>query len=91
MATAWAQDGTIEAIENPSDRLVVGVQWHAEGLHAHGPLFDLLIAAAAGAQEQASEPRAAAQRVAEPRRISSARSRARPRRPAEAQRLASAS
>jgi putative glutamine amidotransferase len=91
VATAWAQDGTIEAVENPGGRLVIGVQWHAEGLLAHGPLFDLLIAAAAGTQEQASEPRVAAQRVAEPRRISSARSRARPRRPAEAQRLASAS
>ena len=49
VATAWAKDGTIEAVENPADRLVLGVQWHAEGLHAHGPLFDLLIAAAAGA------------------------------------------
>ncbi len=50
VATAWAQDGTIEAIENPGDRLVLGVQWHAEGLREHGPLFDLLIAAAAGAE-----------------------------------------
>ena len=92
VATAWAQDGTIEAIENPSDRLVLGVQWHAEGLGAHAPLFDLLIAAAAGADAQAAKPRAVAQRETEPRRISSARSRGvRPRRPAEAQRLASAS
>lgn len=91
VATAWAQDGTIEAIENPSDRLVLGVQWHAEGLGAHGPLFDLLIAAAAGADAQVAK-RAVAQRDTEPRRISSARSRGvRPRRPAEAQRLASAS
>ena len=32
VATAWAQDGTIEAIEHLGERLVVGVQWHAEGL-----------------------------------------------------------
>jgi hypothetical protein len=27
---------------------VLGVQWHAEGLEAHGPLFELLVARAAG-------------------------------------------
>jgi len=46
-ATAWAPDGTIEAVEGPGGRLVLGVQWHAEGLEAHGPLFELLVAAAA--------------------------------------------
>ncbi len=56
-ATAWAEDGTIEAIEQPGERMVMGVQWHAEGLRAHGPLFDLLIEAAAGSDELASEPR----------------------------------
>jgi putative glutamine amidotransferase len=45
--TAWAPDGTIEAVEGPGARLVLGVQWHAEGLEAHGPLFELLVAAAA--------------------------------------------
>ena len=85
VATAWATDGTIEAVENPGDRFVLGVQWHAEGLCAHGPLFDLLIAAA-GAEEQVAEPR-----TVEPRRITSARSRAgHARRPAAGQRLASA-
>jgi putative glutamine amidotransferase len=63
-ATAWAEDGTIEAIEDPGERLFIGVQWHAEGLRAHAPLFDLLIDAAAGAREP----------VAEPRRITTARS-----------------
>jgi putative glutamine amidotransferase len=87
VATAWATDGTIEAVENPGERFVLGVQWHAEGLLAHDPLFDLLIAAAAGAEEQVAEPRAV-----EPRRITSARSRAsHARRPAAAERLASAS
>jgi putative glutamine amidotransferase len=28
--TAWAADGTLEAVEDPSRRFVVGVQWHPE-------------------------------------------------------------
>lgn len=28
--TAWADDGTVEAIEDPSRRFAVGVQWHPE-------------------------------------------------------------
>ncbi len=69
-ATAWAEDGTIEAIEQPGERLVMGVQWHAEGLRDHGPLFELLIEAAAQADELASEPRrlATARRTAHSRR-----------------------
>jgi putative glutamine amidotransferase len=86
VATAWAQDGTIEAVENPGDRMVMGVQWHAEGLRAHGPLFDLLIGAAAGAEEPAVEPRVVAQQAAGPRRLTAARGRtARSRRQANAQ------
>ncbi len=46
VATAWAPDGTVEAVEEPGPRLVMGVQWHAEGLRAHGPLFKLLVASA---------------------------------------------
>jgi putative glutamine amidotransferase len=31
LATAWAPDGIVEAVEDPrSDRFVVGVQWHPE-------------------------------------------------------------
>jgi putative glutamine amidotransferase len=31
VATAWAPDGLVEAVEDPrSDRFVVGVQWHPE-------------------------------------------------------------
>jgi putative glutamine amidotransferase len=90
VATAWADDGTIEAIENPGDRLVIGVQWHAEGLLAHDPLFELLIAAA-GAEEEIAQPRAVAQSAAEPRRIVAAGGRpVRQRRPAGTRRLASA-
>lgn len=33
---AWASDGAIEAVEDPSRRFLVGVQWHAEAL-AHRP------------------------------------------------------
>ncbi len=40
-----ATDGTIEAIEGTG--FVVGVQWHAETLHAHRPLFEGLVRAAA--------------------------------------------
>jgi putative glutamine amidotransferase len=42
--TARADDGTIEAIEG--DGFVVGVQWHAETLAAHLPLFEALVTAA---------------------------------------------
>jgi putative glutamine amidotransferase len=48
VATAWASDGTIEAVEEPGVRLVLGVQWHAEGLPAHKALFELLVDAAEG-------------------------------------------
>ena len=30
VATAWADDGTIEAVEDPAKRFLVGVQWHPE-------------------------------------------------------------
>ena len=82
VATAWAEDGTIEAIEQPGRRLVVAVQWHAEGLGAHAPLFDLLIDAATGADELARERLTAG--VAEHRRLKTApRRAARSRRSAE--------
>jgi putative glutamine amidotransferase len=40
-----ADDGTVEAIEGSG--FVVGVQWHAEVLAAHLPLFEALVTAAA--------------------------------------------
>jgi putative glutamine amidotransferase len=46
-----AQDGTVEAIEDPSRPFVVGVQWHAETLvdrPVHLNLFMALVRAAAG-------------------------------------------
>ena len=50
-AVAWAPDGTVEGIEDRGERLVLGVQWHAETLDRPGPhprLFEALVAAASG-------------------------------------------
>jgi putative glutamine amidotransferase len=47
-ATAWAEDGVIEAIEH-SSRPVIGVQWHPENLlqlSSHRALFQWLVQAA---------------------------------------------
>ena len=48
---AWAADGTLEAVEDPSRRFVVGVQWHPEA-GEDAALFEALV-------EQAREYRAA--------------------------------
>jgi putative glutamine amidotransferase len=48
-AVAYAADGIIEAVEEPGPRLVLGVQWHAEGLIGlarHRALFEALVVAA---------------------------------------------
>lgn len=48
--TARAEDGTVEALESPAHRFVVGVQWHPEdmaaGDKAQKQLFDELVSAA---------------------------------------------
>jgi putative glutamine amidotransferase len=49
--TAWAADGTLEGVEDPSQRFVVGVQWHPEA-GEDAALFEALV-------EQAREFRAA--------------------------------
>jgi putative glutamine amidotransferase len=49
---ARALDGTIEAIEG--DGFVVGVQWHAETLMAHMPLFEALVMAASRTELRAA-------------------------------------
>jgi putative glutamine amidotransferase len=41
---ARADDGTVEAVEGAG--FVLGVQWHAETMAAHAPLFEALVAAA---------------------------------------------
>jgi putative glutamine amidotransferase len=49
-ASAYAADGTIEAVEAAGTRFVLGVQWHAEGLieqPRHRRLFEALVSACA--------------------------------------------
>jgi putative glutamine amidotransferase len=51
VACAWAPDGTIEGIEDPGQRFVVAVQWHAETLRElemHLALFEELVNVASG-------------------------------------------
>jgi putative glutamine amidotransferase len=51
LACAWAPDGTIEAIEDPEQPFVLGVQWHAEtlrGIPGQPALFEELVSSAAG-------------------------------------------
>jgi gamma-glutamyl-gamma-aminobutyrate hydrolase PuuD len=43
--SAWAADGTLEAVEDPSRRFVVGVQWHPEASQ-DAALFEALVAQA---------------------------------------------
>ena len=45
VATAWSEDGVVEAVELPGHRFVVGVQWHPEE-SGDRRLFDALVAAA---------------------------------------------
>lgn len=49
--SAWAADGTLEAVEDPSRRFLVGVQWHPEASE-DAALFEALV-------EQAREYRSA--------------------------------
>ena len=49
IATATAPDGVIEAVEDPSQKFCVGVQWHPENFYRTGefrPLFEGLVEAA---------------------------------------------
>jgi putative glutamine amidotransferase len=45
VVTAWADDGTIEAIEATDQPFVVGLQWHAEESPDDGPFVALSRAA----------------------------------------------
>jgi putative glutamine amidotransferase len=44
VASAWADDGTVEALEDPAHPFLIGVQWHPE-MGDDSSLFDHLIAA----------------------------------------------
>jgi putative glutamine amidotransferase len=48
VATAFAPDGVVEAVEDPTMPFWVAVQWHPENLHGtpHERLFEALVAAA---------------------------------------------
>jgi putative glutamine amidotransferase len=48
--TAWAGDSTLEAVEDPSRRFVVGVQWHPEAGEDQA-LFESLVEEARGYRE----------------------------------------
>jgi len=52
--SAWADDGTLEALEDPSQRFVVGVQWHPEAGEDRA-LFEALVAEARAYREQRSK------------------------------------
>lgn len=60
VATAWAEDGTVEAVEDPEEEFLIGVQWHPEAGDDIA-LFEALVAAARvradgrGAMHAASE------------------------------------
>jgi putative glutamine amidotransferase len=61
-AVAWADDGTVEAIELTGVDFAVGVQWHAEGLideAHHCALFAQFAEAAERYRSRATRPRAA--------------------------------
>ena len=45
--TGWADDGVIEAVEDPDHRFVLGVQWHPEAEGDPRP-FAALVRAAGG-------------------------------------------
>lgn len=48
LVTATAPDGVVEAVEDPSQRFCVGVQWHPENFYRTGefrPLFEGLVEA----------------------------------------------
>lgn len=55
VSTATAPDGIIEAIEDPSRRFCLGVQWHPENFYRTGefrPLFEGFIAACEGSRRR---------------------------------------
>jgi putative glutamine amidotransferase len=51
---AWAEDGTLEGFEDPSQRFTVGVQWHPE-TSEDGALFENLVAEARAYRESKAE------------------------------------
>ncbi len=54
--TGWADDGTLEAVEDPSRRFAVGVQWHPE-VTDDRRLFEALVAASNGSPRRGRQRR----------------------------------
>ena len=55
-ATAWAPDGTVEALEDPARPFVVGVQWHPEEDAADRRLVAALVKAAGIHRDARADP-----------------------------------
>ena len=53
--TAWAADGTLEAVEDPDKRFVLGVQWHPEAANDRA-LFEQLVAEAKAFRAERRHP-----------------------------------
>ena len=53
---AWADDGTVEAVEDPEKRFAVGVLWHPEA-GDDTKLFEALVAEARTYREEKTSPR----------------------------------
>ena len=51
LGAAWAEDGTLEALEDPSRRFAVGVLWHPEA-GEDMRLFEALVAEARAYREE---------------------------------------
>jgi putative glutamine amidotransferase len=56
-AVAWADDGVVEAVEDPSHRFVLGVLWHPEEGEDRRLFHELVQQAAAYGREQAERPK----------------------------------
>ncbi|GAA5124714.1 gamma-glutamyl-gamma-aminobutyrate hydrolase family protein [Haloechinothrix salitolerans] len=54
-ATGWATDGTVEAVELPGHRFVLGVQWHPEQDADDLRLFQALVTASSAASHDKEE------------------------------------
>jgi len=59
--SGWSEDGTVEAVELPARRFVLGVQWHPEQDSGDPRLFEALVAAAlrTASRSEASNTRTA--------------------------------
>jgi putative glutamine amidotransferase len=54
--TAWADDGTVEAVEDPEKRFALGVLWHPEA-GDDTKLFEALVAEARAYREEKTSAR----------------------------------